>query len=206
LEYWQTPAGFSQTDDKISEVSSWTLLGYSNGEESNMKKFMFVFIFSVAALLLTACGAKATPEPLEVTITMTEYAYDPAELQFQVGQEVTLNLVNKGTLVHEIMFGRDMMLMDGKPSGYSVDMFETAGIEPHVSIMDGGVVSDDDQHMEGGDHDHPGFMVSVPVGNDMYSMTFTVTKEMLGEWEYGCFELEGVHYTAGMVGKLTVIE
>jgi uncharacterized cupredoxin-like copper-binding protein len=33
---------------------------------------------------------------------------------------------------------------------------------------------------------------------------FTVTKDMVGEWEMGCFAQEGVHYTAGMVGKLVV--
>jgi plastocyanin len=173
-----------------------------------MKKMLFVVVLSVFALILAACGPGATPEPLEVTIIMTEYAFEPAELEFQVGQQVTLNLVNEGALIHEIMFGRDMMMMDGVPSGYEVDMFEMAGVEPHVSIMAEGEMSEDHEHMEGEEeeHEHPGFMVAVPVGDDLYSMTFTVTEDMLGEWEYGCFELEGVHYTAGMIGSLTVIE
>lgn len=39
---------------------------------------------------------------------------------------------------------------------------------------------------------------------DQASIIFTVTEEMLGEWEMGCFEQEGVHYDAGMKGKVTV--
>jgi hypothetical protein len=35
-------------------------------------------------------------------------------------------------------------------------------------------------------------------------VTFTVTEEMVGEWEIGCFLLEGVHYDSGMVGKFIV--
>jgi hypothetical protein len=29
---------------------------------------------------------------------------------------------------------------------------------------------------------------------------------MLGEWEMGCFELDGVHYDQGMVGTFIVTE
>jgi hypothetical protein len=31
-----------------------------------------------------------------------------------------------------------------------------------------------------------------------------VTEEMLGVWEMGCFEQDGVHYSSGMVGTITV--
>lgn len=177
-------------------------------KEEKMKKIWLVVGFCFISMILAACGSPATPEPLEVNIIMTEYAFEPPELEFQVGQQVTLNLVNEGALIHEIMFGRDMMMMEGKPNGYEVDMFETAGVEPQVSIMEGGAISEGHEHMEGEDeeHEHSGFMVAVPVGDDIYSMTFTVTEDMVGEWEYGCFELDGVHYTAGMVGSLNVIE
>jgi hypothetical protein len=49
-------------------------------------------------------------------------------------------------------------------------------------------------------------MVEIPVGEDTYTMKFTVTEDMGGDWEIGCFELEGVHYTSGMVGSLAVTE
>jgi len=37
-------------------------------------------------------------------------------------------------------------------------------------------------------------------------MTLTVTEEMVGEWEFGCFEQDGVHYTAGMKGMMVVTQ
>ena len=61
-----------------------------------------------------------------------------------------------------------------------------------------------DEHMEEGEHAHSGFMVTVPAAKDTYTMSFTVTEDMLGEWEIGCFLLDGVHYDSGMVGTLNV--
>ena len=99
-----------------------------------MRKFVWITLVAAILLILAACGSQAPPEPLELTIDMTEYAFEPADLEFQVGQEVTLHLTNSGALEHEIMFGRDVMMTDGRPSGYMVDMFETAGVEPEVTV------------------------------------------------------------------------
>jgi uncharacterized cupredoxin-like copper-binding protein len=46
-------------------------------------------------------------------------------------------------------------------------------------------------------------MVVVPVGGTAI-VKFTVTEGMVGEWEMGCFEQDGVHYDAGMKGPVTV--
>lgn len=173
-----------------------------------MSKKIGLILFSGVILLLAACAPKAPPEPLELTIEMSEYAFSPADLEFQVGQEVTLHLKNIGKLDHEIMFGRDMMTKDSRPNGYIVDMFETAGFEPEVMMMESEHDDDGDEHDEGEEHmdeDHAGFMVFVPTGDGEYTMTFTVTEEMEGQWEIGCFELDGVHYTSGMVGTLNVL-
>ncbi len=60
------------------------------------------------ALALAACGgavptpnAAAPKEPLAITIGMTEFAFEPAEISASVGQPVKLALVNKGTLLHD---------------------------------------------------------------------------------------------------------
>ena len=37
-------------------------------------------------------------------------------------------------------------------------------------------------------------------------IVFEVTAEMVGEWQFGCFLDNGTHYSAGMVGTLTVVE
>jgi plastocyanin len=57
-------------------------------------------------LLLAACGRAATPQPVTMTIEMTEFKFNPNSLDLKVGQQVTLELVNNGQLQHEIMFGR----------------------------------------------------------------------------------------------------
>ncbi|NIN36748.1 MAG: hypothetical protein GTO60_17315, partial [Gammaproteobacteria bacterium] len=81
------------------------------------------------------------------------------------------------------------MMMDGAPNGFEHDLF--AGIEPMV--MKGGAM---DEGMEDMDHheddmahdmDHAGFMVVLPNGSEDATVTFTVTEDMLGEWEMGCF-------------------
>lgn len=180
-----------------------------------MRKLGWITVLAAVGLVLAACGSQAPPEPLELTIDMTEYAFEPADLEFQVGQEVTLHLTNSGALEHEIMFGRDVMMTDGRPSGYMVDMFETAGVEPEVTVeaaeeehTEGDEHTEEEEHSEGDEHTeddaHTGFMVMVPASHDVYTMSFTVTEEMVGEWEVGCFLLDGVHYESGMVGSLMV--
>jgi uncharacterized cupredoxin-like copper-binding protein len=148
------------------------------------------------ALLLIACS-QATPEPATFRIEMTEYAFEPSEIQVQVGQEVTLELVNLGELGHELMIGREVAMMEGKPAGYEVDMFETAGVEPEVS----GDIGHEHQEEE---EMHMGTMFVVEEKGHEATVKFTVTKDMEGDWEMGCFEQEGVHYTAGMVGNFIV--
>lgn len=181
------------------------------------------------SLLLVACGT-STPDPVAYTIELSEYAFSPADLEFQVGQEVTLTLINVGALDHELMIGNHVMESNGQPSSYEKDFFNTGGVTPVVTgggmLMthgdehdddmdmgeDGMETGDDDMDMEddheddGDDHaaDDDALMVMMPVGADTTTVTFTVTEDMVGDWEIGCFELDGVHYTAGMVGSVTV--
>lgn len=131
-----------------------------------MKRCAFLLIAVGLVLTAAACGGGGNepeaPEPVSFTIEMTEYAYAPSELTVAVGQEVTLTLVNKGQLEHEVMFGRDLATEDGRPNGYTVDMFEFAGVEPEVHggmlMIDGEMIMQDDHdeemHMAEGDADH----------------------------------------------------
>jgi uncharacterized cupredoxin-like copper-binding protein len=122
----------------------------------------------------------------------------------------------------------------GRPSGYAEDLFVIAGVMPELvgggSIMDHGdghsmeeMDHSDEADMEDMDHGDEEAadsadadehdmdamaggvtMLFQPVGSDSSQVTFTVTEDMLGDWEMGCFQLDGVHYTSGMVGTLTV--
>ena len=180
-----------------------------------MNRRIALVIFGITTLLFIAACGSGTPEPAEITIDMSEFAFAPDTIELEVGQEVTFTLANKGNLPHEIMIGRDVMMMEDHPNGYQIDFFESAGVEPTVDMAEMAM----DEHDEGeAGHDegasdghsdeegmaHSGFMVLVPVTGETSSMKFTVTEDMVGEWEIGCFEQEGVHYTAGMRGTLVV--
>ena len=160
-----------------------------------MKKLFVPMFLSVIALILAACGG-GTPESVSYDINMTEYAYAPENLQFKVGQEVTLNLINSGQLQHEVLFGREVMKMDNRPAGYMVDMFEAGGIEPEVH--QGGEPEHEEEMREG-------FIVALPE-DGTGTIKFTVTEGMVGKWEMGCFEQDGVHHDAGMKGSVTVTQ
>jgi uncharacterized cupredoxin-like copper-binding protein len=158
------------------------------------KHSILVFTLSALALVLIACSP-GTPElePVSFQIDMTEYAFDPPSIELQVGQQATLELTNSGQLDHEIMFGREVMTEENRPAGYMEDLFETANVTPQVT-------SDDQLPPEEDEH---GFMVILPPGGTA-TISFPVTEAMVGEWEMGCFEQDGVHYDAGMHGPLTI--
>lgn len=155
-------------------------------------------------LLLAACAGGQTqssikPEPVKYTVEITEFAFQPADLQAKVGQEVTIELVNSGALEHEFMVGRDVRMTNSRPDGYQHDLFAEASEEPMVM---GG--QEDSMDMGGHGSEHTGFMVIMPTGSEKATVTFTPTKDMVGEWEIGCFSQDGVHYDAGMKGKFVI--
>ena len=165
--------------------------------EEEVNKVYVAGLLAAFLFILAACGG-GTPEAASFDIDMAEYSYSPEKLNFKVGQEVTLNLSNSGQLQHEVMFGRETMKMDNRPAGYMVDMFESAGVEPEVTQ-----VGEPEQGHE--EEMHSGVMVALPIDGTA-RMKFTVTEEMLGDWEMGCFEQDGVHYDAGMTGMVSVTQ
>lgn len=152
--------------------------------------------------LLVACSS--APQPLEVNMNMSEFAFSPNVIEAKVGQQVTINLMNAGALQHEIMFGRNATMMDGQPSGYEMDMFSMAGMEPSVTFGGGMEGMEGDMMMGEAGMLHGGYSVILPGGNQTAQITFTITEDMVGDWEFGCFEQDGVHYTAGMKGTMVV--
>ena len=163
-----------------------------------MSKMRFWAIVAlIAAGLLAACGGQASA-PVTYDVEMSEYVFSPDLLEVKVGQEVTLNLINSGAVEHELMIGQNVILEDGRPSGFEKDLFVSAGVEPEVSGS-----KPEGESADGHMHDNPGVMVTLPAG-EAGAIKFVVTKDMVGEWEMACFSQEGVHYTAGMRGKLVV--
>jgi plastocyanin len=65
------------------------------------------------ALAVSACSG-SKPEPVSYQIDMTEYAFNPSTIEVKVGQQVSLDLVNNGTLAHELMIGREVKMVDNR--------------------------------------------------------------------------------------------
>lgn len=166
----------------------------------------------LSAIILAACSQRPTPEPITLTIEMNEFSFTPNTVELQVGQVVTLILENYGQMDHEMMIGQKVLYAGTEPVGYYLDFWHSGETTPVV--FGGGVLMEHSEtggQMEGHDMSNMGapeeqapLMISMPTGAKTTTVTFTVTEGMVGEWEIGCFELYGVHYVAGMVGKLIV--
>jgi uncharacterized cupredoxin-like copper-binding protein len=166
--------------------------------EEEVKQGLVVSLFIVFVFLFAACGGN-TQQEVRIDIDMGEYSFSPEDLNLKVGQQVTINLINSGQLQHEVMFGREMIKVDNRPAGYMEDMFAAGGVEPQVTQVGEPEAEHDDETM------HSGFMVALPPEGTA-TITFAVTEGMLGEWEMGCFEQDGVHYDAGMIGSVSVTQ
>lgn len=181
-------------------------------------------IFAVLGLLVVACGGggSALGDGDEITISMFEYGFDPAEIVLTPGTTVTIVLENDGGKDHEFMAGRDVHMEDGVPHGFETDFFDTVDnleIDPPDALetemeemgdemssttmgdMSGTTMGD----MGGGEEMDMDVMV-VREPTETARITFTVTEASVGEWEFGCFEEEGKHWEEGMKGTLTVEE
>lgn len=81
--------------------------------------------------------------------------------------------------------------------------------ESDMDAMDMDDMDDDDHDMDSmGDGDahagHSGYMTTVGLANTTKTITFTVTEEMVGVWQFGCFLVAGTHFAQGMKGTLTI--
>ena len=188
-----------------------------------MKKSRSLIVIAALALAAASCGGSAaTPDANgEVVITMTEFEFSPNTIEVAPGQTVTFVLVNEGEKDHEFMLGRNVRIVDGEPSGFEVDFFES--LEPTVVPMDAAMNMGDmadgdmadgdmadgdmaDGDMADGDAahaGHTGFMV-VREPSQEARVTVTIPADASGEWEFGCFQENGAHWDDGMRGKLII--
>jgi plastocyanin len=173
--------------------------------EKIMKRLITLILLGLTALLLVACGGKASAAPNaagDLTIEMKDFRFVTDDIQLKVGREVTFILDNLGEKDHELMIGRNILVEGGTTVGFEHDMFEEEA--PMVMGSDGSMDDMEGMDMGGGEHD--GFMLLVPTDSNQASMTFTVTADMIGEWEMACFQGNGSHYDDGMRGRVVVTQ
>lgn len=70
---------------------------------SKRKLFSTLLISALFVLLLAACGSTATNSPVEVKVTISEYAIESSITNFKVGVPYHFVVTNKGAIPHEIM-------------------------------------------------------------------------------------------------------
>lgn len=165
-----------------------------------MRFLLLLAVFFSIFLHVTGCAHEEI-EPLRRQIELDDLAFTPEVIEARVGDILMIELTNAGQSAHELMIGRSVKLVDGRPSGYLEDLFAVSGVEPLILNNQAGEQPVRDTHA----HSHTGTTVSLAKTGDQASLTFRVTEAMLGEWEMGCFELQGAHYTAGMTGKLIIL-
>ena len=62
------------------------------------RKFVFLFILTIGVLMLSACGSSG---PEKISVTTTEFMFEPTSWTVSAGKQVELTLKNDGNLDHE---------------------------------------------------------------------------------------------------------
>jgi uncharacterized cupredoxin-like copper-binding protein len=62
------------------------------------RKFVFLFILTIGVLMLSACGSSG---PEKISVTTTEFMFEPTSWTVSAGKQVELTLKNDGKLDHE---------------------------------------------------------------------------------------------------------
>ena len=71
------------------------------------RTIVLLAVVALAAIALSACGGGAaggSSSPLNVTITATEFKYDPATINATPGQTINITLKNTGSVDHTFVF------------------------------------------------------------------------------------------------------
>lgn len=69
----------------------------------------------VASLILASCVDPASTPTSKITVDLTEFAFTPKTLELPVGQKVALELVNKGSVEHDLVIDRIGLRVIFKP-------------------------------------------------------------------------------------------
>jgi uncharacterized cupredoxin-like copper-binding protein len=95
-----------------------------------MNKKLLVFVMMSVMGLLAACG-KSGPST-QLSLTMTDFAFEPNEFEVPAGQEITLNVMHHGTMEHDFI-----IMKYGTDAGDIFDDEDKANIFWEVALQPG---------------------------------------------------------------------
>ena len=149
---------------------------------------------AVVVLGLAALGhAQVTDERVVVRIEMGEFYFQVEgqernePIVLLAGQRYEIVFANVGMMEHEVLIGRDVVVEDGIPDGYEVNLLDAIEVD---------VVG------EGWEVGTSGFVEVELEPGETVVLHFTLPDEAIGTWEIGCF-IPG-HYQAGMLAPVVV--
>jgi uncharacterized cupredoxin-like copper-binding protein len=94
-----------------------------------MKRNLFILV-ALLSLTLSACGAAGPSSTINVT--MTDFQFTPKEFTIPAGQEITVDVVNNGAVIHEFV-----IMKSGQTVGDKFDDEDEANIYWEVELQPG---------------------------------------------------------------------
>jgi len=151
-------------------------------------------VLAVGAIALSGSLALAQDaEPMQVRIEMGEFYFQVEgqerneAIVLQAGQPYELLFANVGTMEHEVLIGRELLVEDGVPDGYETNLFDAVVIDLY----------EDDWMVR-----MTGMIEFELEEGESLAMLVTVPEDLVGTWEIGCF-IPG-HYQAGMKAPFVI--
>jgi uncharacterized cupredoxin-like copper-binding protein len=136
---------------------------------------------------------EVTDERVVVRIEMAEFFFQVEghernePIVLLAGQKYEIVFANVGMMEHEVLIGRDVVVEEGIPDGYEVNLLDAIEVD---------VVG------EGWEVGTSGFVEVELEAGETVILHVTLPDEAIGTWEIGCF-IPG-HYQAGMLAPVVV--
>lgn len=160
----------------------------------SMARTIWTSMLAAAAIALAGSLALAQEmEPTQIRIEMGEYYFQVEgqeqneAIVLQAGQPYELVFANVGTMEHEVLIGREVIVEEGVPDGYETNLLDAV-------VMD---VYEDDWMVR-----MTGLIEFELEEGEALTMLVTVPEDLVGTWEIGCF-VPG-HYQAGMKAPFVI--
>ncbi|MCY0875241.1 MAG: hypothetical protein OWT28_03050 [Firmicutes bacterium] len=148
----------------------------------------------------------------KVHVFQFDYYYEPRHITWRVGDRVTIALRNMSdTHWHEMVIGQGHVNVPSAFGPIATDFTRDFWDGVPVTISDARHV--DNLVLNKAVATFVGPKPNVVTGGDFsptlqpggsINLTFTVPNKP-GEWEYGCFVQQYMHYMAGMQGRITIL-